>query len=114
MGLGSDHSTCAAAFVESMRARLIDMDPSLGKNVDEPDVQKNLEALGLAVYEILRVADGVSDGAEDSAFWAWLADTQAWLVKLSTWQAGVVQAFTNWAPATAPEVSLRNLVRAVP
>lgn len=115
MALGSDHNACTVAFVEAMRARLVEKDPSLGENVDDPDVQKNLAALGLAVYRIAtELSNTASDDSEDPAFWAWLADTQAWLVKLSTWQVGVVQAFTSWAPATAAEVSLRNLVRALP
>ena len=114
-GLGPNPDDCTTQFVEAMRARLNAMDPPQGNNVDDPEVQKNFAALGQAVYQIATaLAAPTSDSAEDAAFWDWVADVQAWLLKLSTWQAGVAQAFTTWAPATAPETSLRNLVRAVP
>ena len=114
-GLGPNPNVCTTQFVEAMRARLNTMDPPQGSNVDDPEIQKNFAALGEAVYQIATtLAATSSDAAEDAAFWDWVADVQAWLLKLSTWQAGVAQAFTTWAPATAPETSLRNLVRAVP
>lgn len=114
LGLGPDPGKCTTQFVEAMRARLNAMDPPQGDNVDNPDVQKNFAALGQAVFQIATaLAATNSDSQEDAAFWAWIADVQAWLLKLSTWQVGVAQAFTTWAPATAPEIQLRNLVRGV-
>src|SRR5215212_3135153 len=108
-GLGSNPDKCTTELVEAMRARLNALDPPQGSNVDDPEVQKNFAALGQAVFQIATaLAATTSDASEDAAFWAWMADVQAWLLKLSTWQAGVAQAFTNWAPATAPEISLRN------
>jgi hypothetical protein len=115
MTLGADHTGCTTEFIEAMRARLVEDDPGAGANVDQEPIKKNFAALGLAVYRIATVrAETASDGAADAEFWAWVAGVQDWLGQLAAWQAGVVQAFTNWAPAEPAEVNLRTLVRAVP
>jgi hypothetical protein len=91
-----------------MRARLIADDPGAGANVDQPAIQANLGALGLAVYRIATVhAETVSDAATDAAFWQWVADVQAWLAALSAWQNSVAQAFAAWAPTVPAERTLQ-------
>lgn len=114
MGLGPDNGICKTEFVEAMRARLIADDPKAGDNVDREDVQKNLGALGLAVYRIATVhAETNSDAATDAAFWQWVSDVNAWLSKLSTWQKGVAQAFAAWTPTLPAEQALKTALIAV-
>lgn len=108
MSLGTDKSICAAEFIKAMRARLDDagLDSS---TVDRPDVKPNLEALGQAVYQIATVQAGTrSTGAQDAAFWAWIAAVQANLQALSAWHTAVVTAATAWVPAQPSEVALKN------
>jgi len=114
MALGSDNTVCAGEFVEAMRARLNMLNPPAGGNVDDPNVKPNLVALGQAVFQILTVdAQTFSNAASDAAFWAWIAAVNAWLGKLSAWQAGVTAAFNAWAPATAPDQTLKAALAAV-
>lgn len=111
MALGSDNAIAKTEFVEAMRQRLEDEKPGLGANVDEDGVQKNLGALGEAVFRIATVrAETVSDSTMDSAFWKWIADVNLWLSALSAWQQGVATAFSNWTPAQQPEKDLKNAI----
>ena len=57
MALGSDATGCTDEFVAAMRARLNQLQPPAGANVDRPDVRANLAALATAVYRVL-TADG--------------------------------------------------------
>jgi hypothetical protein len=114
VSLGPDNIVSKNEFVEAMRQRL-DADGLPGTNVDRPDVNKNLAALGQAVFRIATVhAQTTSSAAQDAAYWQWITDVGAWLTALDTWQNGVTAAFTAWAPATAPETTLRTALLAVP
>ena len=114
MSLGSDNTVCANEFITAMRNRLNQLNPPQGANVDDPNVRPNLVALGQAVFEILTADAQIhSDAASDATFWVWIAAVNAWLGKLSTWQAGLTAAFSAYAPATAPEIGLRTAVLAV-
>ena len=100
MSLGADNAVCKQEFVEAMR-------PIAGDNVDLPQVQDNLGALGTAVFRISTLrATTVSDAGADAAFWAWVS-------ALAAWQLGVVAAVTAWTPVTAPEQSLRTALLAL-
>ena len=69
-GLGEDNETCKQAFVETMRARLEAEKPGQGASVDDPSVQKNLDALGEAIYQIATVhAETVAESSTDQEFW---------------------------------------------
>ena len=115
MSLGADNTICRTEFVEAMRARLIADDPSAGANVDQPAIQANLGALGLAVYRIATVhTETLSDAGTDAAFWQWVADVQAWLAALSDWQSSVAQTFDAWAPTQAAEQILRAALKQIP
>ena len=114
MSLGTDNVVCKDEFVAAMRQRL-DADGLPGINVDRPDVNKNLAALGQAVFRIATVhAQTTSSAAHDVAFWQWITDVAAWLAAVDAWQNGVTAAFTAWTPATAPETALRTQLLAVP
>ena len=114
MSLGPDNVICKDEFVEAMRQRL-DADGLPGTNVDRPDVNKNLAALGQAIFRIATVhAQTTSSAAQDAAFWAWIAGVGVWLAAVDAWQNGVTAAFTAWVPATPAETALRTAVLAVP
>jgi hypothetical protein len=101
MTLGADNAICKQEFVDAMR-------PIAGDNVDIPQIQDNLGALGTAVFRISTVqATTVSDAAADAAFWAWVSG-------IAAWQSGVAAAVTGWTPATAPEQALRTALLAIP
>lgn len=111
MPLGSDNTVCKMEFVEAMRARLAIDDPALAATVDKPGAQKNLGAMGQAVFRIATEhAQTVSDPATDAAFWAWLLAVNSWLVGAAKWQQDVRAAFNSYAPATPAEQALRNAV----
>jgi hypothetical protein len=100
VALGSDPAGVATQFVEAMR-------PIAGDNVDLPQVQANLAALGLAVHRTLAVqqegtafAVTYSDIQEDPDFWAWVRAMQKWVAASST-------AFAAWTPTTPAEVALK-------
>ncbi len=100
---------CKAAFVDAMRARLIADDPTLGANVDNDGVQKNLAALGEATRTILTAdAEVLSNAAADPAFWPWMAAVNTWLGKISTWQQGVTSAVNAWAPTLPADQAFRT------
>ena len=114
MSLGSDNTVCAAEFVEAMRARLNTLNPPAGGNVDDPNVKPNLVALGQAAFRILTVdAQIFSDAGSDATFWLWIASVNAWLGRLSAWQAGVTAAFNGWAPATVPDQAFKTALTAI-
>jgi hypothetical protein len=114
MALGTDNTTCKTEFVEAMRARLV-ADDLPGENVDRDDVQKNLGALGQAVFRIATVhAQTNSNAVTDTTFWQWINQVNAWLSALSTWQQGVAQAFANWTPTQPAEQALKTQLVAVP
>ena len=114
MSLGADNVVCKNEFVDAMRERL-NADGLPGSNVDLPDVNKNLAALGQAVFRIATVhAQTTSSAAQDAAFWTWIAGVAAWLTAVDAWQNGVTTAFTTWVPAPAAETALRTAVLAVP
>jgi hypothetical protein len=114
VSLGADNVICKNEFVEAMRQRL-NADGLPGTNVDLPEVNKNLAALGQAIFRIATVhAQTTSGAAQDAAFWTWIAGVAAWLTAVDAWQNGVTAAFTAWAPATAPETALRTALLAVP
>ena len=101
MSLGPDNTICQKAFVDAMR-------PIAGDNVDLPQVNANLGALGLAVYNILtQDAETGSNSTIDTTFWQWI-------VALDAWQRGVVQAFTNWQPTQPDGLALKAAILAVP
>lgn len=113
-GLGADHTLCKQEFVEAMRKRLND-DNLPGSNVDDPSVNKNLAALGQAVFRIATVhAQVTSNAGADAAYWQWVADVAAWLAALRAWQTGITAAFTAWVPGTPPDVALKTALLAVP
>lgn len=115
MGLGSDKEISKLEFIEAMRRRLEEEKPGLGANVDESGVQKNMGALGEAVFRIVTVhAETVSSTDTDSAFWQWVSDVNAWLAKVAAWQQGIAQAFTSWTPTLTAEQNLRTAVTALP
>ncbi|KAM3090254.1 hypothetical protein ACKFKG_30145 [Phormidesmis sp. 146-35] len=108
MSLGTNNATCKTEFKEAMR-------PIAGANVDRPDVDPNFGALGQAVFRIATIhAETNSDPSLDPAFWQWVSETNVWLQSLSTWQRGVAQAFTNWAPTQLAEQNLKAALTAVP
>jgi hypothetical protein len=112
MALTEEPSVCGLAFVEAMRAVLALDD--LGDNVDLPAVRRNLLALGAAVRTILiDPADTVSDAAEDTGYWQWVAALGAWATQMEAWRAGVRAAFSAWAPADAPGIALKAAVLGV-
>lgn len=109
-----DRTQVKEEFVEAMAARLEADQPGSGENARHPEVQKNFDALGLAVMRTLTEhAEPFSDSATDAAFWNWAAGVNAWLKALADWQTGVTNAFKNWTPATAAETNLKNAVVAV-
>lgn len=114
MSLGPDNTVCKTEFVEAMRTRL-NADGLPGSNVDEPSVNKNLAALGEAVFRIATVhAATASSAAADAAYWQWVAAVTAWLGQLRAWQTGVTAAFTAWTPTQPAEVALKTALLAVP
>jgi hypothetical protein len=115
MSLGGDHQTCTGELVEAMRARLDTLDPPAGKNVDDPEVRKNFEALGEAVYQILTVrTETVAQAAQDAAFWAWVSGVTAYLAAVGGWQQGLRQAVQGWTPADAPGQQLKAAILGLP
>ena len=108
MSLGLDNTICLQEFMEQMRP-IAGKNPKTGKdNVEDPQVKPNFGALGQAVYNIATMhAETTSDATNDAAFWKWVA-------ALDTWQKGVVQAFTAWAPAQPDGQALKTAILAVP
>ena len=103
MALGSDATRCTDEFVAAMRARLNQLQPPAGANVDRPDVRANLAALATAVYRVL-TADGraetTSSSDHDAAFWGWVTSLTAEVAALRTWQQQLTAAATAWVPPT--------------
>lgn len=115
MSLGPDNSVITQEYVAAMRARLAAENPELAANVDDPGVQKNFAALAEALFKVLTLrAETSSSAAADAAFWQWVSSMHTWAQAMSTWQAGVRQAFQGWAPASAPDVTFKNAVLALP
>ncbi len=106
MSLGPDN--CKKAFVDAMS-------PIAGDNVKLDSVQKNLGALGGAVLQIATVyAETVSDvNFDPTGFWQWITAVENWLLALSSWQQGVVQAFNNYTPTLPAEQNLRTALLGV-
>jgi hypothetical protein len=101
MTLGADNTICKKEYVDAMR-------PIAGDNVDLPQIQDNLGALGTAVFRVATVhATTVSNAASDAAFWAWVG-------AIAAWQTGVVAAVTAWAPTAPAEQALRTALLAIP
>jgi hypothetical protein len=104
------------AFKDAMRERLVADDPAMGDNVDMPEVEKNLDALGHAVLDILTVnAEVRSDTAPPTLqdFWAWVNAVQAYLEALQVWQAQLQVELVNWNEAAAPPLALAELKAAL-
>jgi hypothetical protein len=82
-------------------------------NVDEA-VEKNLGALGEAIYRIATVhAQTISDQSIDNNFWKWVADVNVWLGELEKWQTAIVKAFEDWIPTNPADLDLQTAVKAV-
>lgn len=103
-----DPNNCMQAFVDAMS-------PIAGDNVKLDPVQKNLGALGGAVLQIATVyAETVSDvNFDPTGFWQWITAVENWLLALSSWQQGVVQAFNNYTPTLPAEQNLRTALLGV-
>ena len=117
MALGPDGAVCTDELAEAMRARLDQLDPPAGDNVDEPDVRANFAALGAGVHAVLTApgrAETRTAAAQDAAFWAWVAGLTTHATAVASWQAGVRAAVTAWAPADVPGQALRAAVLALP
>jgi hypothetical protein len=115
MSLGPDNTICKGEFVEAMRARLVEDDPALGAAVDKPGAQKQLGAMGQAVYRIATLhAEATADGETDREFWEWVAAVAEWTAALSQWQTGVVDAVRAWAPTAAAERALQTALLRLP
>lgn len=115
MGLGTDNTICKTEFIEAMRERLEAEEAGLGANVDKPAVQKNLGAMGLAIYRIATMhAETVSGLSTDQSFWKWVADVNSWLLELENWRQGMAQAFANWSPTLPAEQALKAALMAMP
>jgi hypothetical protein len=117
MALGSDATGCTDEFVAAMRARLNQLQPPAGANVDRPDVRANLAALATAVYRVL-TADGraetTSSSDHDAAFWGWVTSLTAEVAALRTWQQQLTAAATAWVPADAPGQAFKTALLALP
>ena len=101
MTLGADNAICKQEYVDAMR-------PIAGGNVDLPQIQDNLGALGTAVFRVATVhATTISTAASDAAFWAWVAG-------IAAWRAGVITAVNAWTPTTPAEQALRTALLAIP
>lgn len=115
MSLDGNAESSKAEFVAAMRSRLEQLTPPEVQEtsleaIDDPegDVQKNLGALGLAVFTILTErAETISDSTTDEDFWAWIEAINAWLLNLSTWQQGIVNAVNNWTPVQPSEQAFK-------
>jgi hypothetical protein len=128
-GLGANDATCTQAFIDAMRAPiLVDLAAAVAAgdtekavalqkaavNLDKPEVQKNIQPFGHAVYDIVTAKANVTSAAtDDAAFWNWVAAVGAWLNALASWQQGVALAFNNWTTATPAEAALKSAVNAV-
>jgi hypothetical protein len=114
MSLGTDRAICTGELVEAMRARLDAEDPPAGKNLDDPNVRKNFEALGEAVYQILTArAETTAQQPHDPPFWAWVGEVTSYLAALGGWQQGVRQAVQSWTPADLPGQQLKTAILGV-
>jgi len=109
MGLGPDNDIAKTEFINAMRARLEQEDKTLGKNMDDPAVQKNMGALAEAVYRIVTAhTDAVSTPQLDPEFWQWMEQVNHWLKELSEWQKGVAEAMDRWAATTQENLLLKS------
>lgn len=107
MALGTDGEICKTELKEAMRALV-------GDNVDRKDVDPNFGALGNGVYSILvSHAETGTAAAQDPAYWKWVADVNAWLTALSSWQQGVMAAVNTWAPTLPAEQALKAALMAL-
>jgi hypothetical protein len=114
MSLGADNTICKDEYVAAMRARLDALDPPLGANVDDPEVEKNFAALAEALFRILTEKAVIqSNAAEDPAFWQWVASMVVWAQAMKDWQAGLHAAFQNWAPVGGADLAFRTAVLAL-
>lgn len=92
---------CRDAFKTTLRAL-----PAIGDNVYLDEVEPNIDALADSVNLIVgSLAEGVSDGTVDAAFWAWVTSLTAWLQALQTATGAAV------GPPPAPPTSLRVDIR---
>lgn len=109
MSLGSNNAVSKSEFVEAMRNLLESKQPGSGANVDKPDVNDNLGALGTAVFRIATVhAEVVADAGVDVEFFTWVNAVNTWLNDLRDWQQHLVTQFQHWAPVTVPEQNFRT------
>ena len=103
-------NNCRDAFKNTLRAV-----PAIGDNVDRPEVQPNIDALGDSVRVIVgTLADGVSDNTVDAVFWAWVTNVGAWMQALQAWQQLAEATLATGSPVgppPAPPVSLTVDVR---
>jgi regulator of protease activity HflC (stomatin/prohibitin superfamily) len=113
MSLGPDKTICRDEYIEAMRQRLIAEDPALAENLENEGVKANFGALAEALFQVLTArAETLSTAAADPAFWQWVASMIVWAQAMTAWQAGVRQAFQNWA-AAGPNVAFKNAVLAL-
>lgn len=114
MSLGPNETICKQEYIAAMRARMEADQPGSGANMDNPDVQKTFDSFGLALYRVMTVqAETKSNAAADAAFWAWIAQVNAWLGAMSVWQKGVAQAFSNWNAVTPQETALKTAITSI-
>lgn len=116
MSLDGNAEISKQAFVKAMKERLETLDDQASKDIalqaineKKGEVQKNLGALGQAVYSILTDhAETTSSLSNDSDFWQWIQLVNAWLKDLSTWQEGVEKSFRDWQPGSEEGKDLKN------
>ena len=107
-----NRTVCKDAFVEAMRERLTPEGRDVASNVDREDIQKNLDALGHAVFDILTIdAEAISSTAPATLknFWVWINEVQAYLTALAAWQNALQTALDNFAGIGIPTaIDLQN------
>jgi hypothetical protein len=120
-GLGATNEACVAEVIDAMRTRVIADAPDaatgqqLARNLDQPEVQRNLAPIGDAVFRILTLrAQPVADATTDPAFWQWVADVHTRVAAIEAWQQGLAAAFTAWTPASPADLALKQAVLHLP
>ena len=99
-------NNCRDAFKDTLRAL-----PAVGDNVDLPQVEPNIDALGDSVRLIIAsLAEAVSDAAVDDAFWAWVSNLNAWMQSVRTWQLASEAVQPTGAPIGVPPTPPTSLI----